>query len=106
MKDEEQTAINIAIASEKVWFNKMLAAQRERDQAKAELTELRRELDELSIAYRRLETEFQRQETRLAIAATLRRHLDPFLPEDLQVAERRAANPTLYENVKSRFTRF
>jgi len=106
MKDEEQTALNIAIASEKVWFNKMLDAQRERDQAKAEIAELRRELDELNIAYSRLETEFQRQETRLVIAGILRQHLDPFLPADLQDQARRTANPTLYANVKSRYQRF
>lgn len=113
MTDEEQTAFNIACDNEKLWFGRLLECQRERDQVKAECAALKRELTEIEAEHqalqdkhRRLQTEFERQETRLVIAATLRRHLDPFLPEDLQDQEQRAAMPAVYENVKSRFVRF
>ena len=60
-------------------------------------------LDEWAVAYRELLREFRRLEHRYQEAefvaehnAFLLRHLDPFLPDNMQDAKARAAEPKLY----------
>lgn len=60
-------------------------------------------IDEWEAAYRDLEREFRRLEHRFQDAEFwveqnefMRRHLDPFLPDNMQDAKARAAEPKLY----------
>jgi hypothetical protein len=60
-------------------------------------------LDEWMVAYRELLRQFRRLELRCQDAEWLvehheflRRHLDPFLPDNMQDAKARAAEPKLY----------
>ena len=65
-------------------------------------------LDEWMVAYRDLRREFLRLELRCSDAEFwaeqhefMRRHLDPFLPDNMQDVKARAAEPALYAAIAS-----
>ena len=65
-------------------------------------------LDEWMVAYRDLRREFLRLELRCSDAEFwaeqhefMRRHLDPFLPDSMQDAKLRAAEPEVYRTLAS-----
>lgn len=100
------TERNAAQAEAKLWLRRLQDAQRERDQARADLRQAEENIDSWEKAYADLLRDFRRLEVRFDHLCAddenrrwLLEHLDPFLPESMQAPELRAKAPVLYAQI-------
>lgn len=110
IEDLEKTALNTALANQKLWMDKCFKLTLQRDQKHAEVVLLKRELRSLDAEYsstllreQRLVQKLEQRLADLERALTNKQfvieQIDPFLPASMQDAHLRAANEAVYKAV-------